>query len=194
MWYSLPERGESTELRNEGGGEAEGAAAPPYDDSQLREKRARYRYLVERLLDAAKVGVERLDALLRELGPELDRGFFEHLQWEVDAQRAAKNRQMLAILEVVVQRACLEVEQQQPPEVALLSALLQTRNEAARREMYERELAPAGGGVQAAFDALVRGTQLELEKAVLRGETVDGSLLQMLRVISVEVTDHVCLP
>ena len=49
-------------------------------------------------------------------------------------------------------------------ELALLSALLQTRNSEVRLEMYERELAPAGTRVQRAFKELLLDTQLELEK------------------------------
>jgi len=158
-----------------------------------REKRAQYRYLVERLLDAAHAGTERLDALLREERGTLDKGFFDHLQWEVEQQKAQKNRRMLDILEVIVQRACIEVEEGRS-EVALLSALLQTRSPTARGEMYARELAPASPRVQVAFAQLVRETQLELEKAVLRGERVDADLLQMLRIISAEAGDYMALP
>jgi len=157
-------------------------------DSLARERRAKYRFLVERLLDAAKMGTERLDELLRAQRSLLDRGFFDHMQWEVEEQRKARNRRMLEILEVVVQRACLEVEGGEF-EVALLGALLQTRNPDARREMYERELRAAEARTQVAFKQLVLDTQLELEKAVLRGETVDQSLLQMLRVIGVEASE-----
>lgn len=165
---------------------------PTYSPEKLqREERAKHRFLVEKLLDAAQTGVERLEALLRDVSDDLDPAFFAHLKWEVDEQRAAGNRRMLEILEVVVQRACVEVEQRQPAEVALLSALLQTKNALARREMYERQLVPLPAHTHTAFDQLVCDTQLELEKAVLRGEQVDGSLLQQLRVIRLEVTDHI---
>ena len=95
------------------------------------------------------------------------------------------------ILEVVVQRACLEVEGGQP-EVALLSALLQTSNVHARRETYERELKWGANGARVASRllALVTDTQLELEKRVLRGEQVDGSLLQQLRIVALETTEY----
>ena len=42
-----------------------------------------------------------------------------------------------------MQRACREVEQKQPEEVAILAAVLQTKNSLVRREMYERELSRA---------------------------------------------------
>ena len=177
--------------RRPAGATAAPAKLPVADDdvdSQVRERRAKYRFLVERLLDAAKMGTERLDDLLRAQRSLLDRGFFDHMQWEVEEQRKARNRRMLEILEVVVQRACLEVEGGEF-EVALLGALLQTRNPDARREMYERELRAAEARTQVAFKQLVLDTQLELEKAVLRGETVDQSLLQMLRVIGVEASE-----
>ena len=143
------------------------------------------------LLDASQVSVERLDALLRSSRDELDAGFFAHLEWEVEEQRKQKNRKVLDILEVVVQRACVEVEAGQP-EVALLSAVLQTSNRLARAEMYQRELVRASGGkrVAAAFLSLVKETQLELEKSVLRGEQVDSTLLQMLRVVAVEGAEY----
>lgn len=41
-----------------------------------------------------------------------------------------------------------------------------------------------------AFLDLVTDTQLELEKRVLRGEQVDGALLQRLRVIAVEASEY----
>jgi hypothetical protein len=63
------------------------------------------------LLDAAKAGTNKLDALLREERARLNREFFEHMRWEVEEQTKAKNRRMLDILEVVVQRACIEVEE-----------------------------------------------------------------------------------
>jgi len=176
-------------------GDMQAAAAPGMEeaDALAREKRAKYRFLVERLLDAAKAGTNKLDALLREERARLNREFFEHMRWEVEEQTKAKNRRMLDILEVVVQRACIEVEEGRT-EVALLSALLQTRNPTARSEMYARELALTSPRVQAAFAQLVRETQLELEKAVMRGQQVDGELLQMLRVISAEATNHIALP
>lgn len=77
-------------------------------------------------------------------------------------------------------------------EVALLSALLQTRNQMARREMYERELRLADNGrrVARALVSLVTETQLELEKKVLRGEQVDADLLQLLRVLALEAAEY----
>ena len=86
---------------------------------------------------------------------------------------------------------CNQAETGQP-EVALLSAVLQTANQMARREMYQRELVLPRDGqrVADAFVALVTETQLELEKRVLRGELVDQSLLQMLRVISLEAGEY----
>ena len=51
-------------------------------------------------------------------------------------------------------------------------------------------LGPAGAASRAAFAQLVEETLLELEKRVLRGEEVDGTLLQMLRVISVEAAEY----
>jgi len=174
---------------------AEAVPQPAHDEADApgRERRAKYRYLVERLLDAAKVGTERLDTLLREERSMLDGGFFEHMRWEVEQQTDAKNRKLLHILEVVVQRACVEVEEGRS-EVALLSAVLQTRNPTARAEMYARELAPASPRVQASFAQLVLDTQLELEKAVLRGERVDADLLQMLRIVSAEAGEYIALP
>ena len=160
---------------------------------EKREQRARYRHLVERLLDAANTGTEALDQRLREERASLDGGFFEHLRWEVEEQKAKQNSQLLHILEVVVQRACVEVEEGRF-DVSLLSALLQTRNADARAEMYERELVCASAAMQATFARLVLDTQLELEKAVLRGEQVDADLLQMLRVISAEAAERVSLP
>lgn len=167
------------------------ADAPPTARDGDGEARAKNRFLVERLLDAANAGVDSLDALLVESRDRLDTAFFEHLQWEVDEQKRLQNRKMLSILEVVVQRACVEVEAGQP-EVALLSAALQTTNALARRELYERELARGSGGpyLVNAFLALVTDTQLELEKRVVRGEEVDGALLQRLRVIALEASEY----
>ena len=177
-------------------GEADDASAPQQldatqPDAATRETRAKNRFLLERLLDAAGVGVEKLDMLLRERRNDLTDAFFQHLQWEVDQQKAKQNRKLLGILEVVVQRACVEVESGQP-EVALLTALLQTSNQLQRREMCEREIGRRadGPGVAKALVRLTTETQLELEKRVLRGEQVDGTLLQMLRVISVECAEY----
>ena len=154
-----------------------------------RERRAQYRYVLEQLLDAAGAGVDTLDRKIAELRSSLDPGFFAHLQWEVDEQTKAGNRKLLAILETVVQRACVEVEAGQP-EVQLLSALLQTQNQMVRREIYERDFKPMSSRFQAGVVQLITETQLELEKKVLRGEQVDGSLLQQLRVLSVELEEY----
>ena len=89
----------------------------------------------------------------------------------------------------VVQRACIELEAGRP-EVALLSSLLQTQNVMVRKELYERSFAPASRSVQRAFTELVAETQLELEKRVLRGESVEPALLQSLRVISLEAAEY----
>ena len=67
---------------------ADGAAVG--DDgltAQQREARAKHRFLLERLLDSAQLGVDRLDAMLQENQALLDGGFFAHLQWEVEQQR-----------------------------------------------------------------------------------------------------------
>ena len=157
-------------------------------EAEKRERMAKNRFLLERLLDAAAVGTDRLDALLVEHRAKLSGDFFAHMQWEVEEQRKAKNRQLLSVLEVVVQRACVEVESGQP-EVALLSSLLQTQNVNVRQELYQRSFIPAPPRVQQAFISLVTDTQLELEKKVFRGEMVDPSLLQQLRVVSVEAND-----
>ena len=73
----------------------------------------------------------------------------------------------------------------------LLTALLQTQGVEARREMYQRELAPATSGVKARFASAVSATLLEVEKAQLRGEAADPSLLRQLRVIEAEMVGHV---
>lgn len=158
------------------------------DDEEKREQRARNRFMVERLLDAANAGGDRLDTMLSENRDRLDASFFAHLQWEVEEQKQMKNRKLLAVLETVVQRACVEVESGQP-EVALLSSVLQTQTGSMRMELYQRSLVPAAPSVQRAFLALVLDTQLALEKKVFRGEQVDPSLLQMLRVVSAEASD-----
>ena len=73
----------------------------------------------------------------------------------------------------------------------LLTKLLQIRNTLSRREVYERELAQMPPPVQASFRALLADTQLELEKALMRGERVDVDLLQQVRVIAIESAEHV---
>ena len=178
------------------------STAPPVPQStnsqkSAREKaeaetRAKHRFMLERLLDAARKGGEALDELLANSRDSLDAPFFAHLDWEVAEQRRQQNSALLSILEVVVQRACLEVESGQA-EVALLSALLQTSNQMQRREMYQRELVRMANGprVATALVALVTETQLEIEKRVLRGEEVDGALLQMLRIIVLESAEYV---
>ena len=156
-----------------------------------REEQAKHRFLLETLLDAAKAGGEQLDSLLAKSRTSLDGGFFRHLQWEIDEQRTQQNTKLLALLEVVVQRACAEVEGG-AAEVELLSALLQTQNKLQRAEMCERALKHADGGADVAQGLLnlVTETQLELEKRVLKGETVDASLLQSLRVIALEAAEY----
>ena len=60
--------------------------------------------------------------------------------------------------------------------------------------MLERHLsrrAGEGGALLArAFGRLVADTQLELEKRVLRGEAVDGEMLQQLRVLAIECAEY----
>ena len=168
--------------------EPEPAAAPPPNSAEAR---ARYRFRLEQLLDAAKAGVAPLDTALREMRAELDGGFFAHLQWEVDQQVAAKNRKVLEILELVVQRACLEVERAEP-ELQLLGQLLQVQSTEVRREMYETRLKPLGVDAQRRFAAALSGTEGELEKAQLRGDAVDATLLRQIRTIGAECKE--CAP
>lgn len=65
--------------------------------------------------------MEPLDLCLQGMRRELDEAFFEHLRWEVEQQVAAKNEKVLGILEIVIQRACVEAEAGHP-EVELLAA------------------------------------------------------------------------
>ena len=67
--------------------------------------------------------MEPLDLCLQGMRRELDETFFEHLRWEVEQQVAAKNEKLLGILELVIQRACVEAEAGHP-EVELLAALI----------------------------------------------------------------------
>ena len=69
--------------------------------------------------------MEPLDLCLQGMRRELDETFFEHLRWEVEQQVAAKNEKLLGILELVIQRACVEAEAGHP-EVGLLAALTLT--------------------------------------------------------------------
>ena len=163
-----------------------GAVDPRVDEALRREQRAKNRFKVENLLDAANAGVEALDLRLREMRGELNEGFFEHLRWEVEQQVAAKNEKVLGILELIIQRACVEAEAGHP-EVELLAALLQTRNRELRQEMYQRRLATADQMVRRAFGESVQQTQLRIEKDLLAGNEVDRDLLQQLRVIALEM-------
>ena len=163
-----------------------GAVDPRVEEALRREQRAKNRFKVENLLDAANAGVEALDLRLREMRGELNEGFFEHLRWEVEQQVAAKNEKVLGILELIIQRACVEAEAGHP-EVELLAALLQTRNRELRQEMYQRRLATADQMVRRAFGESVQQTQLRIEKDLLAGKEVDRDLLQQLRVIALEM-------
>ena len=163
-----------------------GAVDPRVEEGLRREQRAKNRFKVENLLDAANAGVEALDLRLREMRGELNEGFFEHLRWEVEQQVAAKNEKVLGILELIIQRACVEAEAGHP-EVELLAALLQTRNRELRQEMYQRKLATADQMVRRAFGESVQQTQLRIEKDLLAGKEVDRDLLQQLRVIALEM-------
>ena len=160
-----------------------------FANAALRERRALNRFKIEKLLDAAYVSADALDNRLKAMSRELNEGFFSHLQWEVEQQVAAKNERVLGILEVVVQRACLEAEAGHP-EVELLSALLQTRNRELRQEIYQRRLRTAVPVVRREFASSVRNAQLHLEKEVLAGGNVDLQLLQQLRVVALEMQPH----
>lgn len=155
-------------------------------------ERARGRFRLQQLLAAAHVSADQLDARLVELsdGSLLDAPFFSHLQWEVDEQIRKGNQKLLTILELVVQRACLQVEAGRP-EVALLTSLLQTRDKLLRAEMYERRLATASEATRRRFALAVEETMLTLEKAVLSGQTVDKDLLLQLRLIGIEMEPYV---
>lgn len=53
------------------------------DESLEREMKARNRYKLEQLLDAAKVSMSELDRTITRMRSELDKSFFDHMQWEV---------------------------------------------------------------------------------------------------------------
>jgi len=79
-------------------------------DAEERE-RARGRFRLQKLLFSASISAAELDARLLDMleGGLLDASFFDHLQWEVNAQIDRQNTRLLGILELVVQRACLQV-------------------------------------------------------------------------------------
>jgi hypothetical protein len=155
-------------------------------------ERSRGRFRLQQLLAAAHASADQLDARLVEMseGNLLDAGFFSHIQWEVDEQIRKKNQKLLTILELVVQRACLQVEAGRP-EVGLLTSLLQTRDKLIRAEMFERRLATASAATRTRFGHAVEETMLALEKAVLSGQTVDKDLLLQLRLIGIEMEPYV---
>jgi len=153
-------------------------------------ERARFRFRVHRLLDAAHVSEEALDRELETMDEELTPGFFRHMQWEVEQQIKMRNRKLLDILELIVQRACAQREAGQP-DVQLLSILLQMRNPEMRAQMYEERLRHLDSTRQQRFASTVVQTQMHLEKALLSGEPVDVDLLTQLRLISIEMTTHI---
>ena len=75
-----------------------GAAPPMLDDTgdlglsaeeSQRIDRARGRFRLHRLLDAANAGAGTLDRVLIEMREDLEPSFFEHLQWEIEQQVCA---------------------------------------------------------------------------------------------------------
>jgi len=77
------------------------------------------------------------------------------------------------------------------PEVAILSALLQTRDRLLRAEIFERRLRSTSKPTRARFATTVTETQVALEQAVLRGQNIDRELLLQLRLIGVEMEAYV---
>jgi len=155
-----------------------------------RIERARSRFNLEKLLNAAATSMEALEDALSDLSSELDASFFKHMQWEVEQQIAKKNSQLLEILELVIRRACMQVEAGEPA-VQLLSLLLQIKDVTVRMEQYAKVLAPSPPQVKAKFEMAVRDTQLQLEKALLRGEPIDRELLRQLRLIAIEMEPYI---
>jgi len=180
------ERFKTPSLLSNDGGFPKGQQAA--EKEQEREQAALSRFKVEKLLDAAKASPAALDKVLSDLAErgQLDGSFFDNMQWEVDQAVEKKNQRLLAILELVVQRACLQVEMGQP-DVQLLSTLLQTANRDSRRELYEQRLATYDEPMRKRFASSVLETQMTLEKAVLRGESVDQRLLVQLRLVALEM-------
>lgn len=160
------------------------------DRSSEAVDRARCRFRVHRLLDAAHVSAQDLDRVLEEMAEDLTPGFFDHLQWEVQQQIEKKNRPMLEILELVVQRACAQKELGQP-DMQLLSTLLQIRERETRSHLYYTRLRNLDVSSRKRFASTVLATQMHLEKALLKHETIDTDLLTQLRLISIEMADHV---
>uniref|UniRef100_A0A7S0NV75 Uncharacterized protein n=2 Tax=Calcidiscus leptoporus TaxID=127549 RepID=A0A7S0NV75_9EUKA len=123
------------------------------------------------------------------MADELDRDFFEHMQWEVEQQVVQKNRRLLDILELVIQRACVQVEAGEPA-VQLLSTLLQTHDRDARLEYYKQILAQAPVTMRSRFAETVQETRMHVEKASMRSEPINQSLLRQLRLISIEMVPY----
>lgn len=164
--------------------EAEGEGADAVE-------RSRGRFRLQQLLYAAHASADELDACLADMVDQglLDSSFFSHLQWEVDEQIAKGNQKLLTILELVVQRACLQVESERP-EVALLSTLLQTRDQLLRAEIFQRRLATAPHITRERFAKAVHETIVTLEKAIFNGQRVDKALLVQLRLIDIEMRPY----
>jgi len=157
----------------------------------LFDKRDQKRFFLQKLFDAAAAGEQRLDAVLHEKRDELDPDFFDYMKWEVDEAIKEKNRKLLEILEIVVQRATLETERGVPG-LGVLNKLLDSRNPYARQDIYNREL--RNGGVeleekQAAFMKLLWDLKNELEKRIVRGDEVDDDLMQIVNAIAQETLD-----
>ncbi len=168
---------------------------PPLSDGDgpgqaERIARARNRFKLEKLLDAAHDSAPDLERTLAEMNAELDAAFFSHLQWEVEQQIDKKNRKVLELLELVIQRACAQVESS-VDEARIFSELLYLESPQDREEMYLQRLAHADPSTRARFAQAVVTTQLELEKAVMQGQSIDFTLLQKVRCIGVEMRPYI---
>ena len=153
-------------------------------------ERARNRFKLEKLLDAAHTSASELERVLADMSDQLDAQFFLHLEWEVGQQIDAKNRRLLEILELVVQRACAVVETQ-CEEARILSSLLYFDSSDERQHVYEKQLKSVDPTTRKRFAEAVYSTQLALEKAVLSGQAADLTLLRKLRCVAVEMLPYV---
>lgn len=166
------------------------APVPTAADRLVISNRAR----LEGVLRAASSGVDALEAELERMtaAGELDAGFIDHLRWEIEQQVEQRNGQLLHILQIVVQRACLAAESTvQGAQVGTrhLSALLQLHDREARRAYWQRVIVALPPRERAEFGQAVCTVFADIGLRVQRGADIDDGLLRQIRAVRDELDE-----
>mmetsp|Transcript_36 Transcript_36/g.35 ORF Transcript_36/g.35 Transcript_36/m.35 type:complete len:370 (+) Transcript_36:56-1165(+) len=128
------------------------------------------------ILEAAKQGEDQLDNKISLLGKDLDLGFLDYLDVEIERLSKEDDVPMVPILATIRARVCTEIEQGLGTEVAFLSKIVQYDDEEYRELCLQNFVGSSEQRTIQNFQKLVTATMEDMEKRQITG---DGLLFRL---------------